>query len=109
MDNIRDIINGAQLSRFTGKKVSILGHVTESAPNGMSFQLRAVDNVVVKINLKTPLDAPLEGYVEVIGKSEGKSVMADDFIIFNNEKMDVKAHNTLCTLLYSVPNIWNTA
>ncbi|XP_019877406.1 uncharacterized protein LOC109605276 [Aethina tumida] len=109
MDNIRDIVNGAQLSRFVNKKVSILGHVTEVASNSLSFDMRTVDNVIVKINLKRPLTSPLEGYVEVIGTSQGKTVLADDFIIFNNEKMDVKSHNTLCQLLYTVPNIWSTS
>ncbi|KAJ8964535.1 hypothetical protein NQ314_004830 [Rhamnusium bicolor] len=108
MSNVREIVNGAQLNGFINKKVSLTGFVTEKAPNGMWFDLRAADNQIVKVALKRPLDKPLEGYVEVHGTSTGKGVTADEFIIFNNEQFDAKAHNTLCTFLYSVPNIWNT-
>lgn len=65
MDNIREIVNGIQLNGFINKKVSITGFVTEKAPNGMWFDLRAADNEFVRITLKRPLDKPLEGYVEV--------------------------------------------
>lgn len=65
MDNIIEIVNGGQLNGFINKKVSITGFVTEKAPNGMWFDLRATDNEIVRISLKRPLDKPLEGYVEV--------------------------------------------
>lgn len=65
MDNVREIVNGGQLNGFIDKKVSITGFVTETASNGLWFDLRAADNELVKISLKRPLDKPLEGYVEV--------------------------------------------
>ncbi|KAJ8986044.1 hypothetical protein NQ317_013929 [Molorchus minor] len=97
--NVREIVNGAQLKGFNGKKVSITGFVMEKSSNGMSFDLRASDNQIVKINLKRPLDKPLEGYVEVHGTSAGKEVIADDFVIFTNDKFDAKGHNALCQFL----------
>lgn len=109
MSSLRDIVNGAQLSAFVNKKVSISGFVIEKAPNGLSFDLRTTDNIIVKINLKRVVDYPLQGYVEVLGTSTGKGVNCDDFVSFSNVKFDAKAYNKLCTFLTSVPNLWNTS
>ncbi|KAJ8955140.1 hypothetical protein NQ318_009033 [Aromia moschata] len=97
--NIREIVNGGQLGGFIGKKISITGFITEKNPNGMAFEIRAADNQIVKITLRRPLDRPIEGYIEVHGTSMGKEVVADEFVVFNNEKFDAKGHNKLCTLL----------
>lgn len=107
MGSIREIVNGVQLGAFLNKKVSITGFVIDKAHNGLSFDLRTTDNQIVKINLKRPVEHPVEGYVEVHGTSTGKGVNADEFIIFSNIKFDAKAYNKLCTLLTSVPNLWN--
>lgn len=108
MGSIREIVNGAQLAAFVNKKVSITGFVIEKAPNGLSFDLRTTDNIIVKINLKRVVDYPLQGYVEVLGTSTGKGVNCDDFISFSNVTFDAKAYNKLCIFLTSVPNLWNT-
>lgn len=107
MSNLREMVNGAQLGAFMNKKVSITGFVVDKAPNGLSFDLRTTDNIIVKINLKRVVDHPLEGYVEVHGTSTGKGVNSDDFVMFSNTTFDVKAYNKLCTFLTSVPNLWN--
>lgn len=108
MGSLREIVNGAQLGAFINKKISVTGFVIDKAPNGLSFDLRTTDNQIVKINLKRVMDHPVEGYVEVHGTSTGKGVNCDDFVIFSNTKFDAKAYNKLCTLLTTVPNLWNT-
>lgn len=36
------------------------------------------------------------------------SITAQDYVIFANEKFDTKGYNELCSLLYTVPDIWST-
>ncbi|VEN39520.1 unnamed protein product [Callosobruchus maculatus] len=98
------IVNGAMLAAYANKKVSILGFVTEQAPNGLWFDIKTTDNQVVRITLKKPLDKKLEGYVEAHGTSSGKGVAADDYIPFTNEDFDATMYNKLCKYLI-VPNL----
>lgn len=60
---MHQMVTGAQLIAFTGKKVSIIGVVEQCDTN--SFTIRSVDDLLVPIRVKEPLDGPLEGYVEV--------------------------------------------
>lgn len=66
MANVYEYVNGELLNRFINKKVGLIGFVTSVAPNQQSFEVRAADDVVVKVNLKRPLDHPLSGYVMVM-------------------------------------------
>ncbi|KAF7288045.1 hypothetical protein GWI33_000099 [Rhynchophorus ferrugineus] len=109
MDNIRDIVNGTQLVRFVHKPVSIMGKVKKVSPNGNNFEIQAVDDVGVLVHVKQPVNSPItDHWVEVRGVSTGKAVDADDYTIFSNKEFDAKSHNTLCQLLYSVLNLWET-
>ncbi|KAG5893553.1 hypothetical protein JTB14_013637 [Gonioctena quinquepunctata] len=109
MSNLREIVNGTQLLAHMNKKVSVTGFVTEKAPNGLWFEMRTADNQIVRVTMKRPIDSQIEGYVEVHGVSTGKGITADDYITFTNEKFDAKAHNTLCGLLNTIPNLWSTS
>lgn len=66
MANNFEYVNAEMLERFKDKKVSLIGYVTSVASNSQSFEVRAVDDVVVKVNLKRPLTHPLSGYVMVL-------------------------------------------
>lgn len=59
------IVNGSQLPNQIDRKVSVIGYVNSASMNALTFELRATDNVMIKVNLKRPLDRPIEGYVEV--------------------------------------------
>nr|CAI5849292.1 unnamed protein product [Callosobruchus analis] len=102
-----DIVNGAMLPAYANRKVSIVGFITEKAPNGLWFDIKTTDNQVVKITLKRPLDKNLEGYVEAHGTSTGKGVAADEYITFTNEDFDASMYNKLCNYLNTVPNLWS--
>lgn len=58
--------NGMLLPQFNGKKVCIVGLVTNVNPNGLTFDINTVDDVSVKVNLRKPQRDILEGYIEVI-------------------------------------------
>lgn len=106
---LREIVNGATLTGYLNKKVSIIGYVTDKSSNGLSFDIRTTDNQIVKVTLKRPLDQPIDGYVEVHGTSMGKSLAADHFVVFSNTTFDAKAYNKLCTFLTSIQNLWNVS
>lgn len=70
---LRNVVNGKLLNQYNNKPVSIIGIVTNINPNGSSFDIRTTDNMTVPINLTSPLDDMLEGYVEVrIGAGFGE-------------------------------------
>ncbi|KAL3268599.1 hypothetical protein HHI36_007706 [Cryptolaemus montrouzieri] len=102
------IVNGNQLPNHVGGIVSLLGYVNGPAPNALTFELRTTDNVMVKVNLKRPLDKPIDGYVEVRGIYQNRAVTASDLIKFSNKDFDAEGHNTLCSLWHSMSNIWKT-
>lgn len=62
---IGDRTNGTLLPQFNGKKVCIVGLVSNMNPNGLTFDINTVDDVTVKVNLRKPQRDLLEGYVEV--------------------------------------------
>ncbi|XP_045474497.1 uncharacterized protein LOC123680573 [Harmonia axyridis] len=102
------IVNGSQLPNHVDRKVSVTGYVNSASINALTFELRATDNVMVKVNMKRPLDRPIEGYVEVQGPYQNKAITATNLIVFENTDFDAEGHNTLCSLLQSIPNLWNT-
>ncbi|ERL86555.1 replication protein A 14 kDa subunit A [Dendroctonus ponderosae] len=109
MDNVRDIVNGAQLPRFLGKNVSIIGKAGGADPGAASFTIVTTDNVQVQVIPNEPPTQPVSGWVEVRGECTSRnSIKALDYVIFANEKFDAKGYNELCSLLYAVPDIWST-
>ncbi|KAK5645441.1 hypothetical protein RI129_006815 [Pyrocoelia pectoralis] len=112
-ENLREIVNGAMLPQYNGKKVSITGLVTKVNPNGITFDMRSSDDKIVKVNLRKPHSNILEGHVEVHGTAvSGTTVICDDLTEFSPEssaEFDATSHNTMCQLLQSVPNLWKTA
>lgn len=67
----REIVNGALLGNYLGKKVSIIGFVTDINQNATSFEMRSVDNMTITIKVSSVLDDMIEGYVEVSVKLLG--------------------------------------
>lgn len=69
--------------------------------------------MTVTINLSTPLDDMLEGYVEVHGICQSRSsIRADEYIQFSaqqTEDFDADGHNKLCGLLQQIQNVYATA
>lgn len=65
MENLYEICNGSLMSKFIGSKVSVIGLVSKVNPNGVSFEMRTTDDMVIKVNCREPISHPLEGYVEV--------------------------------------------
>lgn len=64
--NLYEIVNGALLPQFNGKKVNITGLVTQINPNGLIIDIRTVDDVPLKVNFKKPFRDNLEGFIEVL-------------------------------------------
>ncbi|XP_018319701.1 uncharacterized protein LOC108733138 [Agrilus planipennis] len=109
--NKRDIINGALLTEFAERKVSIIGSIVNAAPNGLTFEMRTTDDVLLKVILKKPYKDLLEGYIEVHGLVQKNVIACDDFVLFpieKNENFDVAAYNQLCNRLHTIPYLWKT-
>ena len=92
-----------------GAKVTLWGKVTKvSASEG--FYVKTVDDQEILIKLKRPLNEPLEGWYEIYGVSQGKTVLCDEYIPFNEEltkNIDLDGHKALARLLVAIDEPWN--
>lgn len=64
----RTLVNGSMLRNFSGQHVSIHVNVpTEVERQATSIQGKTTDDLDVTISLAEPLNAPVKGWIEVIG------------------------------------------
>lgn len=92
-----------------GAKVTLWGKVTKvTASEG--FYVKTVDDQEILIKLKRPLNEPLEGWYEIYGVSQGKTVLCDEYVPFNDEmtkNIDLDGHKALARLLVAIDDPWN--
>ncbi|XP_045772463.1 uncharacterized protein LOC123872296 [Maniola jurtina] len=102
-------VTAGNLAQRNGAKVSLWGKVTKvSASEG--FYVRTVDDQEILIRLKKPLSEPLEGWYEIHGVSQGKSVICDEYVPFSGDmakNIDVEGHKSLAKLLGALDDPWN--
>jgi hypothetical protein len=53
----------------------------QTHPNGISVELKTVDNHVVTVRMQEPFQEPLSGLVEFHGTVQGKSTVSSDFYL----------------------------
>jgi hypothetical protein len=53
----------------------------QTHPNGISAELRTVDNHIVSVKMQEPLQEPLSGLVEFHGTVQGKNTVLSDFYL----------------------------
>jgi hypothetical protein len=49
--------------------------------NGISAEIKTVDNLVVTVKMQEPLQEPLSGLVEFHGTVQGKNTVSSDFYL----------------------------
>ncbi|RZF47048.1 hypothetical protein LSTR_LSTR012306 [Laodelphax striatellus] len=107
----RQQVNGASLSQFQGKNVSIFGEILKSDPSGRSFDIKTSDNMIVSVSMSQPLTEPVSGLVEVIGVGQGRSsVLCENYLQFSEElasTYDAELDNAAVTFLNSTDNAWS--
>lgn len=108
-DEFVPYVTAGNLTQRNGAKVVIWGKVTKvSASNG--FIVKTVDDQEVQIRLKMPLNEPLEGWYELYGVSQGKSILCDEYVPLSEEmtkNIDLEGHRSLARLLAVVDDPWN--
>lgn len=107
-DEFVPYVTGGNLGKV-GAKVTLWGKVTKvTASEG--FYVKTVDDQEVLIKLKRPLNEPLEGWYEIYGVSQGKTVLCDEYVPFNEEltkNIDLDGHKALARLLVAIDEPWN--
>uniref|UniRef100_A0A6P7FHI9 Uncharacterized protein LOC114328105 n=1 Tax=Diabrotica virgifera virgifera TaxID=50390 RepID=A0A6P7FHI9_DIAVI len=95
----RFIVNGAKL--VSHLNISILGFVTNISTQDQSMELISTDNNAIKVIKKWSgnINEIQNRFVEVHGISNGKEIIGDECIIFNNQKIDCKGYNFLSNYL----------
>lgn len=70
----RVLVNGAMLRNYSGQQVSIHVNVQpEAERNAMVINAKSTDDLDITITLAEPLNAPVSGWIEVIGSPTGAS------------------------------------
>jgi hypothetical protein len=70
------------------------------------------DNQEISVNLNSPLNQPLNNWIEVIGTASGPTSIACDEIIFvpedeNSEPFDVESHNSLIAIMHNMKGFYD--
>ncbi|CAK1551251.1 unnamed protein product [Leptosia nina] len=107
-DEFIPYVTAGNLALRNGAKVTLWGKVTKVSAEG--FHVKTVDDQEVLIRLKKPLNEPLEGWYEIHGVSQGKSVLCDEYVPFSAEmtkNIDTEGHKGLAKLLAALDEPWN--
>lgn len=72
----RLLVNGTMLRNYVGEQVSIHVNVpTEAERNTSTIHAKSTDDLDITINLTEPLNAPVKGWIEVIGTASGPNTI----------------------------------
>ncbi|XP_072948786.1 uncharacterized protein [Epargyreus clarus] len=108
-DEFVPYVTGGNLAQRNGAKVTIWGKVTKvSASEG--FYIKSVDDQEVLIKLRKPLSEALEGWYEIHGVCQGKSIVCDEYVPFSEEmtkNIDLEGHKSLAKMLVALDDPWN--
>lgn len=76
----RQIINGALLGKHTGGNVSLTVFVEQEVQRSSThFSAKTSDDQIVEVNLNEPLNTPVKGWIEVLGKPKSTySIQTDE-------------------------------
>ncbi|KOB51964.1 Replication Protein A3 [Operophtera brumata] len=102
-------VTAGNLAQKNGAKVTLWGKVIKVSTSE-GFRVKTADDQDVLIRLKKPLDEPLEGWYEITGVSQGKSVLCDEYVPLNDEmtkNIDTEGHKGLAKLLSALDDPWN--
>ncbi|XP_026739211.1 uncharacterized protein LOC113502037 [Trichoplusia ni] len=108
-DEFVPYVTAGNLAQKNGAKVALWGKVTKVV-GSEGFHVKTVDDQEVLIKLKRPINEPLEGWYEIHGVSQGKSVLCDEYVPFNEElskNLDTEGHKALARLLAALDDPWN--
>ncbi|KAI8437006.1 hypothetical protein MSG28_010406 [Choristoneura fumiferana] len=108
-DEFVPYVTAGNLAQRNGAKVTVWGKVTKvSASEG--FYVKTVDDQEILIKLRKPLAEPLEGWYEIFGVSQGKSILCEEYVPFSEEmtkNIDIEGHKGLAKLLVALDDPWN--
>lgn len=79
----RVLVNGAMLRNFSGQLVSIHVNVQpEAERNTTTIKAKSTDDLDITITLTEPLNAPVKGWIEVIGTPSGPNAIRNKEVFF---------------------------
>lgn len=108
-DEFVPYVTAGNLAQKNGAKVSLWGKVTKVTANE-GFYVKTVDDQEILIRLKRPLNEALEGWYEIYGVSQGKSILCEEYVPFSHDmakNIDTESHKSLAKLLLALDDPWN--
>ncbi|OWR51790.1 replication protein A3 [Danaus plexippus plexippus] len=102
-------VTAANLGQKVGAKVCLWGRVTKVTATE-TFHVKTVDDQEVLIKLQKPISEPLEGWYEIYGTSQGRSVVCEEYVPFSEDmtkNIDIEGHKNLAKLLFALDDPWN--
>ncbi|CRL01923.1 CLUMA_CG015179, isoform A [Clunio marinus] len=106
------IVNGSMMKNFVGKTVRVFLNVEFTSTGGRKISGKSTDKTVVNVALESPLNQPLSGWIEVIGKPVSASTLnCSEIIVFphdeNAEPFDEESHNALVMLMNNMRDFYD--
>ncbi|XP_041979278.1 uncharacterized protein LOC121733173 [Aricia agestis] len=108
-DEFVPYVTGSNLAQRNGAKVTIWGKIVKVS-SSEGFTIKTVDDQEVLVRLKSPINEPLEGWYEIHGMSQGKSILCDEYVPFSEEmtkNVDTEGHKAFAKLLSALDDPWN--
>lgn len=108
-DEFIPYVTAGNLAQRHGAKISLWGKVTKVS-SSEGFYVKTVDDQEILIKMKEPISEHLEGWYEIHGVSQGKSILCEEYVPFSEEltqKIDVEGHKNLAKLLVALDNPWD--
>lgn len=107
-DEYVPLVTGGGLPQRNGARVSLWGKVIRVTP-GEGFHVRSVDDQEILVKLRRPNNEPLEGWYEIYGVAQGKTILCDEYIPFSadmTKNIDLDGHKGLAKLLAAIDDPW---
>jgi len=108
------LINGALMKKYSSQQVRIWINIAgNTSTGGSKVQGTTTDDRIINVALAQPLNQPISGWIEVIGKPvDATTINCSEILVFeddeNNEPLDQNSHNHIIKVLENMQNFYKT-
>ncbi|CAG9798054.1 unnamed protein product [Chironomus riparius] len=97
------LMNAALMRKYLNRPGRLFVKIFDTSSGGKQIQGMSTDKQRITVELDTPLDQPLQGWIEVVGMATSSNVFrAYEIICFeqneNQEPFDEESHNEICQI-----------
>jgi len=109
------LINGALMKKYSGQLVRIWINIPGStSTGGNKVQGTTTDDRIINVVLAQPLNQPISGWIEVLGKPvDATTINCSEILVFEHDEnseppLDQNSHNHIIKVLENMQNFYET-